>query len=212
MKKNDLTGNKFGSLTVVKYAGKSKWVCICDCGNTTCVKTSNLTSGHTKSCGCLSKLQSAKNGRKSLIDLTGQRFGKLVVQRYFPDLKKWECICDCGKITYVSANNLKKGTTKSCGCAVTLEKAQEANIVNGTNIGNIKSKSTRSNVGIRGVYYCKSRGLYVAHIGFKGKQYQIKTSTNIEECIAARQEAEKRIFGEFLEWYEEYKKNKEQED
>ena len=101
MKKNDLTGNKFGSLTVVKYAGKSKWVCICDCGNTTCVKTSNLTSGHTKSCGCLSRLQSAKNGRKSLIDLAGQRFGKLLVQRYFPDLKKWECVCDCGKITYV---------------------------------------------------------------------------------------------------------------
>lgn len=58
--KKDLTGKRFGRLTVLKEAGRSKdrqiiWECICDCGNTTLVKAGNLTSGDTKSCGCLHK-------------------------------------------------------------------------------------------------------------------------------------------------------------
>ena len=53
----DLTGQKFGKLTVIAYAGKDKnhhtlWKCQCECGNITIVSTSNLTTGHTMSCGC----------------------------------------------------------------------------------------------------------------------------------------------------------------
>lgn len=55
----DLTGQKFGKLTAIKYDHKSKgkiyWLCECECGNTHVVAASNLTSGKTKSCGCLSK-------------------------------------------------------------------------------------------------------------------------------------------------------------
>ncbi len=57
-KRENLTGQRFGRLTVISYAGKTKdnrnqWHCKCDCGNTTVVKTCNLKSGRTKSCGCL---------------------------------------------------------------------------------------------------------------------------------------------------------------
>lgn len=53
----DLTGQKFGRLTAVRYIGKSKgkqtmWECLCDCGNTVNVQQQNLKNGHTKSCGC----------------------------------------------------------------------------------------------------------------------------------------------------------------
>ena len=52
----DLTGQKFGRLTVIErdvsIKGRVKWVCRCDCGNLQSVVTSNLKSGHTKSCGC----------------------------------------------------------------------------------------------------------------------------------------------------------------
>lgn len=51
----DKTGQKFGRLTAVLYAGRSSWHCRCDCGSTLKVKTSNLTNGHTLSCGCLVK-------------------------------------------------------------------------------------------------------------------------------------------------------------
>lgn len=54
----DLTGKRFGRLVVQKQAGQTKhrnktWVCKCDCGKTVTVAGGHLTSGHTKSCGCL---------------------------------------------------------------------------------------------------------------------------------------------------------------
>ena len=55
--KNDLTGKRFGKLTVIAYAGKSKkreylWHCKCDCGKETISRGYHLMSGHCKSCGC----------------------------------------------------------------------------------------------------------------------------------------------------------------
>ena len=53
---NDLTGKRFGKLTVLSYVGKENgfhiWHCRCDCGKTADVRQSNLQSGRTKSCGC----------------------------------------------------------------------------------------------------------------------------------------------------------------
>lgn len=48
----DLTGKKFGHWTVLKYVGKRKWLCQCDCGTKKEVYGNNLLSGKTKSCGC----------------------------------------------------------------------------------------------------------------------------------------------------------------
>lgn len=52
-------------------------------------------------------------------DLTGQRFGRLVVESYTRDKNnriKWNCVCDCGNKTSVYTHSLMKGITKSCGC------------------------------------------------------------------------------------------------
>lgn len=58
-KVKDITGQKFGRLTVIKFLRienhKAIWLCECECGNLTEVATNHLTSGHTKSCGCLHK-------------------------------------------------------------------------------------------------------------------------------------------------------------
>lgn len=58
----DLTGQRFGMLTVIERAGNNSsgsalWRCICDCNNETIVRTAVLNNGHTASCGC-QKLQS----------------------------------------------------------------------------------------------------------------------------------------------------------
>lgn len=55
-----------------------------------------------------------------LVDLTGQRFGKLLVLRqdgHTSDGKiKWLCRCDCGNEKTISGASLKRGHSKSCGC------------------------------------------------------------------------------------------------
>ena len=61
MTKNlDFTGQKFGRLTIIKYAGRDKhrhnmWLCECDCGNKTTIRDHSFRSGKTKSCSCLNK-------------------------------------------------------------------------------------------------------------------------------------------------------------
>ena len=54
----DLTGQKFGKLTVLKRVENDKrrriqWLCECECGNKAVVRGDRLRSGNTKSCGCL---------------------------------------------------------------------------------------------------------------------------------------------------------------
>lgn len=56
-----------------------------------------------------------------LIDLTGQRFGRLVVIKRTGFSKScskpmWLCICDCGNTAMIRGNNLRSKITASCGC------------------------------------------------------------------------------------------------
>lgn len=65
----DLTGQRFGRLTVIERCGTSKdgqkmYRCVCDCGNEKITKTGNLRSGHVKSCGCLNKEMTRKANRE----------------------------------------------------------------------------------------------------------------------------------------------------
>lgn len=126
----DLTGQRFGRLTVIKRAedrirksGKHEicWLCKCDCGNEKVVSRDNLKSGKTLSCGCLNK---EIIGSLNFTDLTSKQFGYLTVicqDGYYIDPKgnrrsKWLCQCECGNITSVICSNLIRGTTVSCGC------------------------------------------------------------------------------------------------
>jgi hypothetical protein len=56
------------------------------------------------------------------MDLTGERYGRLLVQRRVGRNKHgawmWECLCDCGNISVVIAGSLRQGLTQSCGCLV----------------------------------------------------------------------------------------------
>ena len=65
----DLTGKRFGKLTVLKREGttndkQAKWLCLCDCGKTSTPSSGNLRSGATKTCGCGVKEQTIKRNFK----------------------------------------------------------------------------------------------------------------------------------------------------
>lgn len=127
-----MIGKKFGNLTVIQRTEnhitpsgqkKAMFICKCDCGNYKTVSSQSLKTGRTKSCGCLP----TKTRGSGLFDLTGKRFGKLVVIERAEDYKyitknketmqpRWLCKCDCGNITIAQGGNLRNGNTTNCGC------------------------------------------------------------------------------------------------
>lgn len=101
----DLTGQHFGEWEAQKYLGNQTWLCKCSCGITRGVKTNDLISGKSKSCG------HATTGFK---DLTGQTIGAWEVLYYCGAGMYW-CRCSCGVEQYVSGKSLRAGTSRSCG-------------------------------------------------------------------------------------------------
>lgn len=110
-KAEDLSGRRFGRLTVESFSHKINrqtcWNCICDCGARKKINRSSLISGGTVSCGC----KKIKYEQK----IIGKKFGKLTpIERnsggYFL------CRCDCGEVKSIRGANIRGGLTKSCGC------------------------------------------------------------------------------------------------
>jgi len=95
---------------------KVAWICKCDCGKETTVLGSSLRIGDTKSCGCL-RYDALGGIAKNEI---GNRYGRLIVVEQAKNPKGggayWLCKCDCGTEVIVLGCNLRRGTTKSCGC------------------------------------------------------------------------------------------------
>lgn len=125
----DLTGMVFGRLTVVgRGVAKAErtdahWLCRCSCGNPKLVniRANHLRNGKSTTCGCGQIEGTRRTGLNNLKDLTGQRFGRLVVQRRVEQtsatrMSRWECKCDCGETVSVSTQPLTRGDIRSCGC------------------------------------------------------------------------------------------------
>ena len=132
----DLTGQRFGKLTVVSRAedcvtksGKKlvAWLCKCDCGKKCVVRSTNLKNGITKSCGCIAdKIRRTKRDtpNRNAEDFIGKVFGVLTVEKEIkpyrsPDgskRRKFRCKCYCGKYKDVRIDELKSGVVVSCGC------------------------------------------------------------------------------------------------
>ena len=68
----------------------------------------------------------------TLIDMTGQKLGRLLVIERAPNDKEghamWKCRCDCGNEVIVLGKNIRNGTTKSCGC-LQRERTSKASLI-----------------------------------------------------------------------------------
>lgn len=117
----DLTGMRFGRLTVIKRAenvvqpsGETRiaWKCKCDCGAEIVARSIDLRTGKKKSCGCYRR-------EFRVHDLTGQKFGRLTAIKPIENHGhgiEWLCKCDCGNETVVRCDGLVTGHASSCGC------------------------------------------------------------------------------------------------
>ena len=105
----DLTGEKFGMLTVLEKTDERDhhtvvWKCECDCGNIINVSGRDLIHKRKESCGCVNK---------HMKDLAGQKFGMLTAVEPIAEREKkcavWKCLCDCGNETFANAHELTAG-------------------------------------------------------------------------------------------------------
>lgn len=133
----DIRGQKFGKLTVLERVADSvtksgkklvTWKCKCDCGKECIVKSTNLKSGNTTSCGCVrEKLRHQKRDlipNKNAQNFIGKRFVFLKVEEEIKPyrdpvgrkIRKFRCKCICGKYRDVRIDLLRDHVIISCGC------------------------------------------------------------------------------------------------
>ena len=99
-KMKDITGQKFGRLTAIRFLRKKSakiylWLFKCDCGNEKEINKHTVLVGNSRSCGCF---------RQELLqvrtDISGQKFGKLTAIKEVEDdekgLSQWLFSCECG--------------------------------------------------------------------------------------------------------------------
>lgn len=232
-KGKDLTGQRFGSLTVVSsaepYVSPSgqlyrRWLCKCDCGSESVAFQNSLTSGLTRSCGC-SRRESILN---KMQDMSGMRFGKLEVLGRV-DLEQpctngqrsgWLCRCDCGNEVVVIRKDLLSGKVQSCGCLLretARKRIVEQNAVGhyaGTTISTInpdRPPNKNSKSGVKGVYWSERERRWIAKITVKRKSITIGRFHTLEEAAKARKEAEEKYFAPLIEEYKQLKEGKNDE-
>jgi hypothetical protein len=212
-KRMDLTGEKYGRLTVIKEVATTKayrqWLCKCDCGNETIVRMNQLRTGKTKSCGCLHKERISEANSK---DLRGKKYGYLTVikRSEIGSVSKgvmWECECKCGNITKVATEHLISGAIVSCGCrrkeaGEEVKKYIEENYrVDGVMTTSLMRKRQKNNTtGVKGVseYKTKSCIKYRVFIGIKNKNLYLGTYNTLEEAATARKNAEEKYHKPYL--------------
>lgn len=112
------------------------------------------------------KVKMKKSSGKKRLALVGQKFGRLTVKKD-AGLKGWECLCLCGKTTFVITNKLRSANTRSCGCflAEVRGKNNRRHGMTGTRIYkvwcgmlarcNIPSATGYEKYGARGITVCK---------------------------------------------------------
>lgn len=138
-----LVGMRFGRLEVIAFdkVKTRNYICKCDCGNIKSIYGGSLTTGCTKSCGCLKLDNMKQRFKENAENHIGEKYGKLTIMdcevREAKDGKKsyyYHCQCDCGNDTWVRGPNLFNGNTQSCGCINSKANEEMARILTKLNI------------------------------------------------------------------------------
>lgn len=193
-------GTKIGYWTVGEFIhknGKGYYHCVCQCGNEKDILPYLLSSGKTKSCGCMAKL-----GKGS--DFTGQTRGNLTIEQkvIIGSRSFYKCRCICGNEKLIPTNHIN--LLSSCGCkpnlGETIRDSLQPYCKNGTYIpGLTRTKLNKNNTsGYKGVSYRKDRNKYRAYIKFQRKDIFLGNYDKLEDAVEARKIAEKAVWEEAM--------------
>lgn len=222
----DLTGKKFGKLTVIRHIGRvavgtngqysQLWECMCECGNRCNVNSRSLKSYNTKSCGCING-ELLRQNHLNRYDLSGEYgigYCKNGGEFYFdiedfPVVKKytWHLNDNGYVITTYKFQHIRMHRLL---CNMSEDDELTVDHINHVTYDNRKSnlrictkqqngfnKTTPSN-NISGHVGVKQYGdKYRAYIGKDGKTITLGTYASFEDAVTARERAERIYFKEF---------------
>ena len=225
--KNDLTGQKFGKLTVIKRGPNdkkrnSRWYCKCDCGNPNLklVRSMSLKNGDIKSCGCTKT-------RQNLIDMDSNTYAIGYTSKGEPfwfdkediDIVKKYCwhYNNSGYLVYRGGNPKVNIMLHRLIMGVTDPNVVVDHIIHPTGkkqkIDNRKQNlrvvsqsqnlmnrdiDKRNKTSIKGVCYDNERKKWLAFLTINKKRILFKRFETFEEAVAARQNAEIKFCKEYI--------------
>lgn len=192
--KLDLTGNKYGRLTVLGDVGKRTgrgrilWHCLCECGRVTFVRADHLKNGSTTSCGCLNK-EKKHECFKDLTNTETDNF-KIIDRAYSKNQRVyWNCICKhCGNHIELQSNQIERYS--SCGCKHNCSTKERMAEIRDPESLKTNRPTAKSTTGVRGVYYNKRKKRYVAYINVDKKTKYLGSSVDLKEAADIRRKAE----------------------
>ena len=115
----DIAGKQFGDIFVESFAytkqGSTYWNCICGCGKKFVASGKRVSSGNTKSCGCLKHRYGKDN--PNFIDRVGTIYngGLKAIRHIHGKLWEFECL-HCGNHKVITSSDVVTGAVRSCGC------------------------------------------------------------------------------------------------
>lgn len=223
--KEDLTGRRFGRLTVLYRAADKvqnngailpQWHCKCDCGNETDVLQVTLKTGGTKSCGCLRKETAYHTLKRynqfKLNDTYGTGYTSKGEEFYFDieDYDKIKNICwNIDAYGYVSSGG-RKG--KMHNYIMPKREGYVIDHINHNRTDNRKRNlryctenengqnhkiMSRNTSGVTGVSWDKRDGIWVAQLTENHNYHYLGRYVNFEDAVQARKKAEEKYFGQY---------------
>lgn len=217
----DITGDKFGQLTVLYRTNngsgdKTMWVCSCDCGKIICKSAQRLEHGTALSCGCI-RLSRRKYNEYDLTNDYGIGYTNNTQIPFYFDKEDYDKIKnytwfenDQGYII-TTTNRHGMPALRMHRLIMNIDDKNIIDHKNNNRADNRKenlrlaTKQTNSinrgcnktnKLGVKGVEKIKN-GRYIARIMFNGKTQHIGTYDTIEEARQARLRKEIELFGEF---------------
>jgi hypothetical protein len=207
----DLTGQKFGLLTVEKYSHtknhRAIWLCKCDCGNTIETNSKVLKNGHTSSCGCLKHRKGKNNPTHKHGETKTSEYHTWIgiklrcYNKNNSQYKYWGgrgiSVCDQWLDSFESfiADMGPKPSPKHSIDRIAVNGNYEpSNCRWATSSEQARNRRTRNISGHNGVIWNKNRGKWQARIKLD-KDTHLGLFELLEEAIAARKLAEIKYWG-----------------
>ncbi len=208
----DITGQRFGKLTVLEKGdtvkGVAFWLCKCDCGKLTTVTSAHLRNGHTRSCGCLAQELKYKPNK---FDLSGE-YGVCYFNNggsFIFDKEDYDKLKDYCWIKTTAGYALYKGCSKTLLAHRVVINCPPDLLVDHINHNTLDNRKCNLRIctqaqnlhNRKAKGYSKEGDVYRVYIGKK----HLGSYRTEAEAIIARKEAEQKYYGEFA--YKEGEKN-----